>query len=120
MGVVQRYRICRLWVGSREIVIGNLGFCDQFGKRRDVLVTLQEGCYRTEMGQRFLVERPDRVIDRRPVGVDQERTSRSVTVAVKARDVDLSDRVKGKRFEHRDRVAVVVDCADVEVIDIEQ
>lgn len=70
-------------------MIGNLGFCDQFGKRRDVLVTLQEGCYRTEMGQRFLVERPDRVIDRRPVGVDQERTSRSVTVAVKARDERL-------------------------------
>ncbi len=65
-------------------------------------------------------KRPDGLIDRRAVIVDQQAVTEAVAIFGKPGQMNLTDGVQRQRIEVRQRIALMVDARDVDVVDVEQ
>ena len=88
---------------------------DKLGERRDVVVALDHGRHRTEMGDRLAIEIPHLVAHGMVVGVDDV----ALFVAVTG-DMELDDPIARHAMQEFVGGEAVVEGADIDVVDVEQ
>ena len=88
---------------------------DQLGKRRDVVVALDHGRDRPEMGDRLAIEIPHLGADRMVVGVDDVALFMAV-----AGDMELDHAIARHAVQELVGGEAVVEGADIDIVDVEQ
>ena len=88
---------------------------DELGERRNVVVALDHGRHRTEMGDRLAIEIPHLIAHRMVVGVDDV----GFLVAMTG-DMELHDAVARHAVQEIVGGEAVIEGADIDVVDVEQ
>src|SRR5690606_10872471 len=94
--------------GAVEDGAGQCGFVAQDRPCGYVVVPLDQRRDGTGAGDQAFIERPDGILDRRVVGVDQQRRAEIVHRLGMAAEMDLPDMAEGETREIVERIEIVV------------
>ena len=72
-----------------QVAVGEPGFLDQFGERGEMIVALDQRGHRADSIQNLLVQRPNGLIDRCAVVIDQQSLARAVCFFSKTCQMNL-------------------------------